>query len=522
MAEELLLFAPISGIVGIIVTFYLIKWVKSQETGTPKMNEIYNAIREGSNAYLRRQYKTILSVAAVLAIILFAVFDLNHLTNPTPGVPFFPYTSLAFILGSGMSLLSGYIGMYTSTQANVRVTYAARTGIVKPIKIGFLGGLVTGLSVISFSLIGIWGLWELYRYIIGFSNTYGRYALDLIFGYGFGASFAALFAQVGGGIYTKAADVGADLVGKVEAGIPEDDPRNPAVIADNVGDNVGDCAGRGADLFESAVAENIGGMIIGVGLYLATGIFDFVIFTLVARGVGIFAALVGAFFVRPKEGENPMSPLRKGLIVTGIVTAAGLGILSPIMLGEGWYLLFLSSIVGIVCAILVDLITEYYTAKKHRPVNEIVAASKTGPATNIISGFAVALEAAALPTIVFVVTILISFFLGSAFAGYYPGLTATYGADYAGYITGIYGTALATTGILSMTTIVLALDTFGPIVDNAAGIAEMSDADKSIRSSMDSLDMVGNTTKALTKGFAMASAAVAAFLLFQAYLETVE
>ncbi|MHA1237925.1 MAG: sodium-translocating pyrophosphatase [Candidatus Odinarchaeia archaeon] len=520
MAEELLWFAPISGIVGIIVTFYLIQYVKKQEPGTPKMIEIHEAIRQGANAYLRRQYKTILIVAGILAIVLLAVFDIPYLTDPST-VPFFPYTSLAFILGSGMSLISGYIGMYTSTLANVRVTYAARTGIDKPIRIGFFGGLVTGLSVISFSLLGIWGLWELYRFVTGFSS-YGRYALDLIFGYGFGASFAALFAQVGGGIYTKAADVGADLVGKVEAGIPEDDPRNPAVIADNVGDNVGDCAGRGADLFESAVAENIGGMIIGVALYLATGVFDFVIFTLVARGVGIFAAFAGAAFVKGKEDENPMVPLRKALIVTAIVTTIGLAILSPIMLGPGWHFLFLASVTGIICAILVDLITEYYTARYHRPVNQIVEASKTGPATNIITGFAVALESTALPMIVFIVTILISFFLGTNFAAFYPSIASAYGSTYASYITGIYGTALATTGILSTTPVVLALDTFGPIVDNAAGIAEMSDADKSIRDAMDRLDAVGNTTKALTKGFAMSSAAVAAFLLFQAYLETVE
>jgi K(+)-stimulated pyrophosphate-energized sodium pump len=521
MAEEILLFAPISGVVGIIVTYFIIRWISRQEKGTPKMVEIYDAIRAGSYAYLKQQYKTIISVAVVLAIVLFAVFDLPYLTNPTPTAPFFPYSSLAFLLGSGMSLLSGFIGMYTSTMANVRVTYAAREGIRKPIKIGFLGGLVTGLSVISFSLIGIYGLWQLYRYVIGFAS-FGRYALDLIFGYGFGASFAALFAQLGGGIYTKAADVGADLVGKIEAGIPEDDPRNPAVIADNVGDNVGDCAGRGADLFESAVAENIASMIIGVGLFLATGVFEFVLFTLVARGVGIFAALVGALFVKGKEGQDPMSPLRKGLIITGIVTAAGFGILTPIMLGGAWYLLWLCAVIGIVCAIVVDLITEYYTARNHRPVNDMVAASRTGAATNIISGFSVSLEAAALPTIVFVITILVSFFLGSAFVNSYPSITATYGAAYGGYITGIYGTAIATTGILSTTTVVLALDTFGPIVDNAAGIAEMSNADKEIRASMDRLDMVGNTTKALTKGFAMASAAVAAFLLFQAYLETVE
>ncbi|MHA1409663.1 MAG: sodium-translocating pyrophosphatase [Candidatus Odinarchaeia archaeon] len=521
MAEELLIIAPIAGIVGIIVTVMIIKWLQKQEKGTPKMIEIHEAIKTGANAYLRRQYKTIFSIGAVIAVILFAVFDLPYLLDPSLGVPFFPYASLAFMLGVAMSLLSGYIGMYASTMANVRVTYAARQGIAKSIKIGFYGGLVTGLAVISFSLLGIYSLWMLYRFINGFSS-FGRYSLDLLFGYAFGASFAALFAQVGGGIYTKAADVGADLVGKVEAGIPEDDPRNPAVIADNVGDNVGDCAGRGADLFESAVAENIGSMIIGVALYLATGIFEFVIFTLAARGIGIFAALIGALVVKGKEGQNPMTPLRKGLIVTGIVTAAGFGILTPIMLGGAWYLLWLSAIIGIICAIVVDLITEYYTARDHRPVNEMVAASRTGAATNIISGFSVSLEATALPTIVFIITILGSFFLGYFYADSYPALLSMYGPEYGRYITGIFGTAIATTGILSTTSIVLALDTFGPIVDNAAGIAEMSDADKEIRSAMDRLDMVGNTTKALTKGFAMASAAVAAFLLFQAYLETVE
>lgn len=480
----------ISALIALGFAFYLAQLVNKQETGTQKMMEIYEAIREGSKAYLKRQYKTITIISLILTILLYFTFDFRTSNH-------YPYTSFAFILGALCSLIAGYVGMDVATRANVRTAYAGKEGLNKSVKIAFYGGLVMGLFNVGMSLLGVTTLFYLY----GFNP-------QMIVGFGFGASLSALFAQLGGGIYTKAADVGADLVGKIEAGIPEDDPRNPAVIADNVGDNVGDVAGRGADLFESLTGENIGAMIIGTSLFLVTQNFFFVIFPLLARAVGIFATILGVPFVKTKEGKDPMRALTNGVIITIILCGVGFYFLIMNTLHD--INLYYDSMVGLIASILIILVTEYYTSKKYRPVKEIAKSSQTGYATNIITGYAMGLESTALPVIIIIAAILIAYHFGTLFA-------VNTGID--SYIGGIYGTAVATMGMLSIAGMVLGLDGFGPIVDNAGGIVEMSKADKKIRKITDSLDAVGNTTKALTKGYAMGSAGLAALLLFQAYLE---
>ena len=467
MADELLYFALGSGIFSILVALLIAWWVNKQAKGTDKMNEIADYIRTGAYAFLRRQYKTIAIIGIVVAALLGYFFSWQ--------------TGFSFILGIAASLLAGFLGMDVATRANIRTANAARTGMNRAIRVSFRGGLVMGLTVMGLSLIGVTSLYML------FGDPH------MITGFAFGASLAALFAQLGGGIYTKAADIGADLVGKVEKGIPEDDARNPAVIADLVGDNVGDCAGRGADLFESITAENIGAMILGVAFMPVFGIYG-IIFPLLARTVGIYATMIGSFFVSTKEGNNPMRALWKGLAVTAVV--AGIAFYPLVMNTLGSINYYYISLIGIVSSLLIAIITEYYTSKHYRPVRNISRSSHTGAATNIITGFAIALEAAALPVVVICVALLASFTLG-----------------------GLYGIAVATMGMLATTGMILAMDVFGPITDNAGGIAEMSKLDKKTRHRTDSLDSVGNTTKALTKGYAMGVAALSAFLLFSAYFE---
>lgn len=479
---DLFMLAPIAGVVALLFAGFLTFKIRREEIGTPKMREIYNAIREGSKAYLKRQYKTIGIISAIVAVIMYFVFGW--------------LTSVAFIVGALFSIIAGYVGMDVATRANSRVAYAARLGREKPLKISFYGGMVMGLFNVGLSLLAV---------SIFFYFTHNPV---LIIGLGFGASLAALFAQLGGGIFTKAADVGADIVGKVEAGIPEDDPRNPATIADNVGDNVGDVAGRGADLFESMTGENIGAMIIGVGLAAVLNNPYFVIFPLLARAVGIFATMIAVPFVKAKGKFDPMTPLRKGVIVTIIGAIVGFYFLIKYTLNN--MNLFYAGMTGLVASILIILITEYYTSKKYRPVRNIAKASQTGAATNLITGFAVSLEATALPVLVIAVTLLLSYHFGTAFAA---------DTGISPHLGGVYGTAVATMGMLSIAGMILGLDGFGPIVDNAGGIVEMSKASKEIRKSTDAFDSAGNTTKALTKGYAMASAGLAALLLFQAYLQ---
>ncbi len=428
------------------------------------------------------------------------------------------YTAGSFVFGAICSGIAGYMGMYISIRTNIRTASAARTSLNRGLQIALRGGAVSGLFVVAMSLLGVGGLYLLLSKI---GVTDHEIPL-LIVGYGFGASFVALFAQLGGGIYTKAADVGADLVGKVEAGIPEDDPRNPAVIADLVGDNVGDCAGRGADLFESTAAENIGAMILGatlaahaesdMGITFAGGIVGVMLFPLVARAFGLLASIVGVMVVKTKEEGDPMAALNKGYYVTTFLAAIGFGVgcywlLDAPQAPDAWWHFWLCGLVGLATAMASVYITQYYTEYKYRPVREIATASQTGAATNIITGFAVALECTALPVITISIAIIGSYYLGLS-----SGLPNA----------GLFGTAVATMGMLGTAAYILAMDTFGPIADNAGGIIEMSQQPEEIRKKTDRLDAVGNTTKALTKGYAIGSAALAAFLLFSAYLDEVE
>ncbi len=476
------------------------RYVLAQDTGTPQMQKISNAIKEGAEAFLRRQYKTIIGLSVVLAAIIYV----GYLFGKEDATLAFRMT-VSFIVGALCSLAAGFSGMWVSIRSNIRVASAARTDLNRALQIALRGGAVTGLGVVALSLLGVGGLFWLFN---GLEDT--RHVPFQIVAFGFGASFVALFAQLGGGIYTKAADVGADLVGKVEAGIPEDDPRNPAVIADLVGDNVGDCAGRGADLFESTAAENIGAMILGVSLLPIFGIKG-VLFPLVARAFGLIASILGVMIVRVKGEEDPMKGLNRGYYMTTIVAMIGFYIAVQLLL-QGNMRLYLAGVIGIVTSFLFVYITQYYTEYKYRPVLTIAESAKTGPATVIISGFSVALECTALPVLVISAAIMGSYYLGA-------------GANLAGVspaAAGLYGTAIATMGMLSTAAYILAMDTFGPITDNAGGIIEMSKQPEEIRRRTDRLDAVGNTTKALTKGYAIGSAALAAFLLFSAYIDEVK
>jgi len=401
--------------------------------------------------------------------------------------------------------------MWVSIRANIRTAAAVRTSLNQGLRIALRGGAVSGLFVVAMSLLGVGGLYALLQ-MMGHDPQKIPFT---IVGYGFGASFVALFAQLGGGIYTKAADVGADLVGKVEAGIPEDDPRNPAVIADLVGDNVGDCAGRGADLFESTAAENIGAMILGVGLFPYFGL-QGILFPLVARAFGLVASIVGIVTVKTDEKGDPMAALNRGYYVTSLLAAAGFFVAARWLLAvdaevypgaaSAWLYFFFCGVIGIATAQAFVYITQYYTEYKYRPVKSIAEASQTGPATNIITGISVGLECTAIPVFVISAAIIGSYYLGNMS-----------GVPHAG----LFGTAVATMGMLGTAAYILAMDTFGPITDNAGGIVEMSRQPEEVRRKTDRLDAVGNTTKALTKGYAIGSAALAAFLLFSAYLDEV-
>jgi K(+)-stimulated pyrophosphate-energized sodium pump len=507
--------APISGVIAVITSLLLMRKIGKMSPGAPKAVEVANAIREGAYAFLKRQYRTI----AIITVIVFVLLAI------APG--FGLGTAAAFLVGAVASLSAGYIAMDNATKANVRTVAAAKdSGAEKALKTAFYGGATMGMAVVGLSLLGVSILFLIYGgYHAMFgtlgvtqSATLGRQAASGIVGMGFGASLIALFAQLGGGIYTKAADVGADLVGKVEVGIPEDDPRNPAVIADNVGDNVGDSAGRGADLFESATGENIGGMIIGGLISIATGNLIFLFFPLIARSLGIFATLIGMPFVKLNEAEakHPMKALRKGLMVTTIVAGALFFFATIFLLGNIY--LFFCLLAGLGASIAIDYITDYYTGKDRGPVMRIAKASETGAATNIITGFAVGLETTALPIISLVTALIVSYFFGLQFA--YSWNASHPLAQITPFIGGIYGTTLATMGMLAVMGMVLALDGFGPIADNAAGIAEMS-GEGGAEETMEALDAVGNTTKALTKGFALGSALLAAQLLFQTYASEV-
>ncbi len=498
----------------LLFAVYLARYVLRHDMGTDKMQEISNAIKEGAEAFLSRQNRTIILFSTVLAVLIFLLYAFVRTpspADPVPPVQMAFWTTLSFVLGALCSVIAGYVGMWVSIRANIRTAAAVRSSLNEALKIAMRGGAVSGLFVVAMSLLGVGGLYALLEAL-------GHDAQKIPFtivGYGFGASFVALFAQLGGGIYTKAADVGADLVGKVEAGIPEDDPRNPAVIADLVGDNVGDCAGRGADLFESTAAENIGAMILGVGLYPFFGLKG-ILFPLVARAFGLIASIIGVMMVKSDEQEDPMAALNRGYYVTSALAIVGFFFTARWMLAvdsaqhpeaiSAWFYFFLCGVIGIAMAQAFVYITQYYTEYKYRPVKSIVEASQTGPATNIIAGMAVGLECTAIPVGVISVAILASYYLGNLS-----------GVPHAG----LFGTAVATMGMLGTAAYILAMDTFGPITDNAGGIIEMSGQPEEVRHKTDRLDAVGNTTKALTKGYAIGSAALAAFLLFSAYLDEV-
>lgn len=482
----MIFFAILAGIIALVFSGALFSYIARQDKGSPKMQELYLEIRNGSRTYLKRQYKAVISISIAIGAILYVLFDFGNL----------PFTSAAFLLGAVCSLVASFFGMETSTRANVRTAQAALTSTGKMFKIAFSGGIVMGLANVGLSLLGISGLYLLY----GSPNA--------IISFGFGASLSALFALLGGGIFTKAADIGADLVGKIEKNIPEDDPRNPAVIADNVGDNVGDVAGRGADLFESCTGENIAAMVLGVSLYAITQNIFFIIFPLLAKAIGIFATIIGTVFVRAHEGQNPMTPLRNGLIATSIFCVFGFYFLIDYAFGS--IHLFLAAMTGLGASLLIMLAAEYYTTKRNTPVKKIVQSSQTGAATNIIAGLSVGMASTALPVIIISATLLVSYFLGTLFGN-------TSGIE--SHLGGVYGTAVATIGMLSIAGMVLGLDGFGPIVDNARGIAQMSGAKKEVVAKLDVFDSVGNTTKALTKAYAIATAGLAALLLLQAYLE---
>ena len=480
-------------IISLAFALYLARYVLGKDKGSEAMQEISNAIKQGAEAFLKRQYTTIGILSVVLSLVIFVVYWL--IGKPVLGLQ----TSVAFIFGAFSSGLAGIIGMWIAIRANIRTASAAKRSLNEAMVIALRAGAVSGIIIVVMSLIGISVLYYIYSLRVNPTEI-----PFLIVGYAFGASFVALFAQLGGGIYTKAADVGADLVGKVEKGIPEDDPRNPAVIADLVGDNVGDCIGRGADLFESTAAENIGAMILGVALF---PIFEFkgIIFPLVARAFGLIACMVGVLCVKLKnKDENPMKALNRGFYVTSILSALAFYIVVKLLLNNIWF--FYAGIVGLVTGILILWITVYYTEGQYRPVKSIAKASQTGHATNVISGFAVALESTVLPVLVLSIALIASYKLG-VMSGFDKG--------------GLYGTAMATMGMLMTAAYVLAMDTFGPITDNAGGIVEMSKSPKEIRAITDKLDAVGNTTKAITKGYAIGSAALAAFLLFSAYLDDI-
>ncbi|MBI5071952.1 sodium-translocating pyrophosphatase [Candidatus Falkowbacteria bacterium] len=477
-----LLFSLGAAILAIVFGFFLMRWILKLPAGDEKMQSIAKAIQEGAKAYLNRQYKTVAIVAVILFVLLLFL-----------GI----YASLGFLVGAAASALAGYLGMYISVRANVRTTEAAKSGLKNALNVAFRGGTVTGLLVVGLALLAVTGFFMLLVY--GFKQD-AVDAVKALVGLGFGGSLISVFARLGGGIYTKGADVGADLVGKVEAGIPEDDPRNPAVIADNVGDNVGDCAGMAADLFETYAISAIAAMLLGT--LLLPDFSNSLIYPLVLGGVSIICSIIGTFFVRLGRKQAIMGALYKGLVASAVLAAAAFyPITSWLMKGNGSFevwKLYVVSLVGILITFGMMAITEYYTSKKYRPVREIAKASTTGHGTNIITGLAMSMESTAMPVLLIVAGILVSFWLA-----------------------GIYGVAIAVMTMLSMTGIIVAIDAFGPITDNAGGIAEMAGLPKEVRDVTDPLDAVGNTTKAVTKAYAIASAGLAALVLFASYVHEI-
>jgi K(+)-stimulated pyrophosphate-energized sodium pump len=507
MDPNMLVYAvPGAGVVALAYAYWKASWVKAQDAGSQPMRDIAALIQEGAMAFLGREYK-VLAVFVAVAAVLLAVANLSG-QNQSPVI------ALAFVLGAVASGLAGYFGMRIATEANVRTTQAANKGLSEALDVAFSGGAVMGMSVVGLATLGLGGLW------IGLTSVFGTdpatgllTTLNVITGFSMGASSIALFARVGGGIYTKAADVGADLVGKVESGLPEDDPRNPAVIADNVGDNVGDVAGMGADLFESYVGAIIGAMVLAFSLQ-ATGEGNLgpVLLPMVVAAAGIICSIIGTFFVRTREGGNPQVALDTGAFgAAGVMALLTFGIAKVMWPANGtalmvggvpssivveWWEVGVATVVGLAVGVAVGLITSYYCSIGKGPVNSIANQSRTGTATNIIAGLGVGMQSTALPIIVIAIGVVVA------------NLTA-----------GLYGVAVAALGMLSTTGIQLAVDAYGPIADNAGGIAEMSHQPPHVRERTDKLDAVGNTTAAIGKGFAIGSAAMTALALFAAFMQ---